>query len=154
MNAERPLQERTWPPLIKAATVPRWMRLRDAVLTLTMWVLFVIILQAEVVAFVGEFLESLGLINVDTGRDWDAFFRHLLPFLEAAAGLVAAFLTTVPFTLRRGYRGLKLPQPVPLPLADEAVRAGMAAADLTAARGLRIAVVHFEPDGRHRVVPR
>jgi len=154
MNAERPLQERTWPPLIQAATVPRWMRLRDAALTLTMWALFVIVLQAEVVAFVGEFLESLGLANVDTGRDWDVFFRRLLPFLEAAAGLVAAFLTTVPFTLRRGYRGLKLPPPVPLPLADEAGRAGMDAADLAAARDLRIAVVHFESDGRHRVVPR
>jgi len=57
------------------------------------------------------------------------------------------------FTLRRIARARLLPEPRPLPIGDEARRVGMAEEDLAAARNLRIAVVHIDREGRHRVEP-
>ena len=67
--------------------------------------------------------------------------------------LVGALALASLITLRLHRRGLLMPQPPPLPLAEQALRAGMDATALAAARNLRIAVVHIDSDGRHRVEP-
>jgi hypothetical protein len=56
-------------------------------------------------------------------------------------------------TLRRIARARLLPEPLPLSAGEEARRVGMTEEDLAAARNLRIAVVHIDPGGRHRVEP-
>jgi hypothetical protein len=57
-------------------------------------------------------------------------------------------------TLYRRRRSLLLPPPPPLAIGDKARRGGLNEVALAAARELRIAVVHIDEDGMHRVTPR
>ena len=59
---DRPVVEPApWPPLIVASTTPTWVKARDVVLTLVMWVLFAIMLRTEFDLFFGRYLARLGL---------------------------------------------------------------------------------------------
>ena len=144
---------RTWPPLIVATHTPRWVIWRDVVLTLAMWVLFAIMLETEFELFFGPHLERLGLGTFDSEANWDVFFERLMPFVQITMMLIGALALASLITLRRLRRGLLMPQPAPLPLAEQALRAGMDATALAATRNLPIAVVHIDSDGRHRVKP-
>jgi poly-beta-1,6-N-acetyl-D-glucosamine biosynthesis protein PgaD len=139
--------DRPWPPLIIAADVPRWVRWRDVVLTLLMWGLFVVLLEGEIRLVFGPHLERLGIGSFHTEADWIEFLERLLPFLATALGLVALLFIAGMFTWRRQTRAFALAEPPPLPLADQAGRAGVDEATLTAARAERIAVVHVGPNG-------
>ena len=146
--------DRPWPPLIVATDVPRWVKWRDAVLTLLMWTLLAFMLDSEITLIFGPHLERLGLGPFDSEGDWSGFFEQLIPFLQVAA--VAVFLLFIAglFTWRRQTRAFLLPEPPPLAIADQARRAGLDEAALSSARDLRIAVVHVEPNGRLRIETR
>lgn len=149
MNAERP-----WPPLIIADTTPRWILWRDRALTLVMWILFAILLDSEFELFFGRYLEHWGLGEFHTEANWAKFFERLLPFVLVVVGLVAALIVAGLVTLRRRQRGLRVPEPPPLGITEQARRAGMDEASLAASRELRVAVVYIDADGTHRVKPR
>ena len=82
------------------------------------------------------------------------FLTRVSPYAQAALMLIVLLAVAARFTERRRRRGLLLPEPAPLALADQARRAGMDEAALAAARDMRIAVVHVDGGGRHRIVPR
>ena len=145
---------RPWPPLIVADHTPRWVKWRDFVLTLVMWLLFAVMLETEFELFVGPHLERWGLGDFNTDANWEEFLGRLMPFVLISMMLIGLLVAASLMTLRRRRRGLLLPVPPPLEIAEQAKRAGMAPAALESARGLRIAVVHIEADGRHRVEPR
>ena len=130
-----------WPPVIIAA-LPAWMKWRDAMLTLMMWVLFVLLLQRQ-----------FRLVSRTVGgrSDLGDFLALLAPYAGTALVLIGILAVAAMLTERRRQRALTLQPPAPLALADEARRAGLDEAALAAARGLRIAVVTIETGGRLRI---
>jgi hypothetical protein len=152
---DRPLERSdAWPPLIVADSTPTWVKVRDVVLTLAMWLLFAIMLETEFELFFGHHLEWLGLGEFNAEANWPAFFDALRPFLLIALVLVALLFVAALLTLRRVARSRRLPLPASLTIGQQASRAGMEEAALIAARELRVVVVHIEPDGKHRIEPR
>ena len=143
-----------WPPLIVADHTPRWVKWRDFFLTLMMWILFAIMLETEFELFVGPYLERWGLGDFDTEANWEVFVERLIPFVQIAMMLIGALALASMITLSRRRRGLLLPRPPLLPIADEARRVGMAPASLAVARKLRNAVVYIDENGLHYVKPR
>ena len=150
MTAASHRPDRPWPPLIVATDVPRAVRWRDTILTLLMWALFLFALETEFQIV----LERLGWGSYDVDYAWSDLVADLMPFLWMIGVLVVLIFGFALETLRRRRRALELPQPAPLASADQARRAGMDEAALAAARTWRIAVVHIDPDGRHRIEPR
>jgi hypothetical protein len=144
----------TWPPLIVASEKPRWVTWRDFGLTLLMWIMFAIMLETEFELFFGRYLERLGLGDFNTDAHWDVFLHRLRPYIGLVMILLVSLVGTTLATLQRVRRALKLQPPPPLALIDEAPHAKMTPEALLAARGLRVAVVHVEPDGTHRVEAR
>ncbi len=144
----------SWPPLIVARDVPRWVKVRDFVLTLMMWGLFLAMLESEFELIVQRNLVRLGLGTFRTDPLWEKHFELLEPYALVTLALVVVLLLDSAVTLVRRRRARASPQPPPLGLAAEARRAGLKETDLAAARELKIAVVYIEPDGRHRVEPR
>jgi poly-beta-1,6-N-acetyl-D-glucosamine biosynthesis protein PgaD len=145
--------DRPWPPLIVAAHLPPLIRLRDAALTLIMWVGFAILLEKEFIQSFREYLEPFGFGAVYSNGSWAEFFDQLLPFV-----LIAAFLALfVGFaglaSLRQYRRSLHTPQPPRLEAAEQARRAGLDEAALVAARELPIVIVHIAKDGNCRIEP-
>ena len=145
---------RDWPPLIVATNQPRWVRRRDFVLTLAMWLLLAIMLETEFELFFRRTLKRWGLSDFDVNANWPEFFERLLPFVQIGLALIAVLIVTSLFTLRRRRRVVLLPQPPPLGLAEQARLAGLEQGILSAARELPIAVVFVEPDGSCSIKPR
>lgn len=143
-----------WPPLIIASKKPRWLVWRDFALTSAMWLLFAITLEAEFELFFGRFLERLGWGDFDTEPNWSRFFERLRPYVGLIIMLTVVLGAATVATLRRLRHFIKMAAPQPLQPAEEARRGRMDVAALLAARELRDAVVHVEPDGTHRVEPR
>ena len=121
------------------------MKWRDAVLTLIMWGLFAWLLERQ-----------FRLVNrtVDGRSDLVDFLTLLAPYAGTAVVLIGILAVAAMLTERRRRRALMLRPPAPLALSDEARGAGMDEAALAAARGMRIAVVHIETEGRLRIEPR
>jgi len=128
------------------------MKWRDILLTLMMWCLFAIILETEFELFAKRLLERWGFRDFDRDAKWAEFFERLMPFVQIAMMLIGVLALASLITLLRRRRALSLPPPPPLAIADEARRAGMDETSLAAARDLRVAVVHIDGDGTHRVV--
>jgi poly-beta-1,6-N-acetyl-D-glucosamine biosynthesis protein PgaD len=127
-----------WPPLIVAKHVPRSVKWRDTLLTLMMWGFFAALLDIELRKTI-----------------WSVFIDRLMPFFLVAVILVGSLIIFSLRTLRRRSRALLLPQPAPLETADQAHRASLDEAELSAARDQRIVIVHIDSNGRHRIeVPR
>jgi hypothetical protein len=142
---------RPWPPLIVAAHTPRWVKARDILLTLIMWILFAITLETEFELFFGHHLEQLGFGDFHTEPNWPVFFERLTPYLTITAVLGGLLVIASVRTLQRRRRSLLLPQPAPLPTVIQARHAGLDEVSLLSARNLRIAVVHIDIDGKHRI---
>jgi poly-beta-1,6-N-acetyl-D-glucosamine biosynthesis protein PgaD len=123
-----------WPPLIVAKHVPRSVKWRDTLLTLMMWGSFAALLDIEL-----------------PNTIWSVFVDRLMPFLLVAVILVASLIIFSLRTLWRRSRAVLLPQPAPLETADQALRAGLDEAELSAAREQRIVIVHIDSNGRHRI---
>ncbi len=144
----------TWPPLIVVSDKPRWVIWRDFTLTLMMWLGFALMLETEFELFFGRYLERLGLGEFHTEAHWEVFFQRLRPYIGLVVILVVILAGTTLATLHRVRRALTQRLPPGLTPEEQAPRAGMTPAALVEARALRLAVVHVEPDGRHRVEPR
>jgi poly-beta-1,6-N-acetyl-D-glucosamine biosynthesis protein PgaD len=133
---------RSWPPVIVAAGIPVWMRLRDVVLTCLMWALFVALLFGEL----GIRASNLFVVDVD----WRGMLQQLEPFLAIIAFLVASLLVASQVTRRRRRRSLLLPEPPPLTLSEHAERGRMSEETLLRGREHRIVVLHVDAERRVR----
>jgi hypothetical protein len=142
----------TWPPLIVANEIPRWVKRRDVLLTLLMWALFAIMLETEFKLFFGPHLKNFGFGNLSREANWGVFFDRLSPFLLTALFLIVLLVLASVATLRGRHRSLSLAAPARLGNAEQARRAGMEVELLQNARSLRIAIVHLDTDGKMRVL--
>ena len=111
-------------------------------------------LATEFELFFGVYLERMGLGDFDTEANWTRFFELLRPYLVLMLALVTMLFISSLLTWRRRHRSLALAPPPPLTVAEAASRVGMDEAALAKARELRVAVVHIDADGRHRIEPR
>jgi hypothetical protein len=142
---------RPWPPLIVADHAPRLIWWRDFSLTILMWTVFVIMLDAELKLFFHRLMNRWGFGDLATPANWLLYFERLTPFFLVVLVLVSLLVLAAILTARQRRRALLLPMPLPLALAEQSRRAGMDEAALTAARALPVAVVHLDPDGKFRI---
>jgi poly-beta-1,6-N-acetyl-D-glucosamine biosynthesis protein PgaD len=142
-----------WPPLIVAGDVPPWIKRRDFALTAAMWLLFLYMLDDEFALVLHRNLVRFGLGHYRTDPNWADYLEDLGPHLSIGLVLIVLLVLATISTLIWRWRASRLPPPQPLALAAEARRAGLSEPDLAHARDLAIAVVHIEPDGRHRIEP-
>jgi hypothetical protein len=140
-----------WPPLIFAQAPPPWVKSRDHLLTLAMWLVFAIMLETEFELFFGEHLEWLGLGKFDTEANWPEFFSRLMTYLQVAAVLIALLFVATLRTFRRRKQSLLLPSPTPFGIAEEVRRAGLDEMKLIAARAERIVIVHIDAGKQYRI---
>ena len=133
---------RAWPPVIVAATMPGWMKVRDVALTWLMWVLFVTLLFGELG------IRATNLLGVDL--DWREVLRQLEPFLAIIAILTVSLFVASQFTRRRRRRSLLLPEPRPLTLAEHAERGRISEETLLRGREHRVVVIHVDAERRVR----
>jgi poly-beta-1,6-N-acetyl-D-glucosamine biosynthesis protein PgaD len=138
-----------WPPLIERGKVPRFVRIRDILLTILAW--FILLWLAK------DFLYSLYdylahphfAFSRTTGPDWVAIWQHLEGFIYLALFLML-WLVFWGFVRRHDLRRIKdSAQPPPLRLDELAARRGLNPERLAELRDEKIVVVHF--DGEHRV---
>jgi hypothetical protein len=123
----------TWPPLVVDGKMSRVVVLRDVVLTLLMWFLFVLLAAGEADRVVGHGLEAIGLRSFfqrtgysDIDGQWAYFIHSLAPYLGIALLLTISLVTFSIDTLNRRMRALRGRRPPPLSLTVEARHAELA----------------------------
>jgi poly-beta-1,6-N-acetyl-D-glucosamine biosynthesis protein PgaD len=136
-----------WPPLILPERVPRWVRVRDLVLTIAAWTLLIYWVRGALL-LIGDWF-SYPFFEFSTARtpDWARMWATLAPFVALSA-LLAAWLVFWALqrraTLRRHHA---MPQPAPLSVESHANHFGLREADAIAIRKLRIVTVSFDANG-------
>ncbi len=143
-----------WPPLIVAEREPRWFWWRDFIFTAAAWLLFGALVEKEFSFLRALYREKVEHLPGTVHSHWGLFTSELRPDFVVIAVLLLFLGGSGAITLRRRRRGFLMSPPLPLAPAAEARRVGMAESELSAARGLRIAVVHVEPGGGIRVESR
>lgn len=133
-----------WPPLVTAATVPAWVRVRDLVMTIMAWGVFFWFMGQAIEAVIDYF--SYPVFQFTDGRapDWTELWKRLQPFV-AVAGVLVAWLVFWGASRRHYMRQTAvMRQPQPLPLAEHAARWSVDPNDVEAWRALKIAVVEYD----------
>lgn len=133
-------ETRSWPPLIVDVQRPRWVRLRDLLLTCIAWLALAILLNRELDLGLTVYLDAMGLDNYTdelraaglVSRDqapvgWSYFGFALRPYVLVFLTLFAFLLTFTVHTIIRRQRSLRAPSPPPLSFTLEARQAGLAA---------------------------
>jgi poly-beta-1,6-N-acetyl-D-glucosamine biosynthesis protein PgaD len=142
-----------WPPIITDVRLPRYIIWRDRLLTIAAWLLLLTLASDLFVIVIARALELSGRSQTGPGAQWPIWWERLRPFAMVIALMAVWLVLWGLMSLRRVriYRRMRLP--ASLTLAEEAAHAGCTEADLTAWRGLRIAVAHLDEAGRPSVVP-
>ncbi|MEJ8848438.1 poly-beta-1,6-N-acetyl-D-glucosamine biosynthesis protein PgaD [Variovorax rhizosphaerae] len=136
-----------WPPRIPRSQAGSWMRLRDLVLTLLAWIVYLWILRKPIVACIAWLSPSTGEYLKETVDV--SFSVHLQPYLLVAAGLVT-WLTLAGLGRRQHLRSqVGTGQEVaPLPAEAQFAARGVQASAMPAWREMRCLQVTFDNEGR------
>lgn len=153
-RAQLPTGEPDWPPLITHVRRPLWILVRDILLTLMMWGMLGLILYTEAELAWNGIQVLMRKPDVVVDAQLDLFWRRMQPLLYLMAGLVVALALATLVSRNRREKALRRAPPPPLPEEMVATRAGMTEAELAAARGHRVAVVHVGDGGALRVEAR
>jgi len=131
-----------WPPLITIARHPRWVTIRDVVLTLLAWCV-VFWLCSGLFNAVNDFVHQRTTIPTKFDTLWEE-----LPYFVLFAAVLVVLLAVSAALDRQRVRGQDdVQQPVPLGLAEQAERAGIGATALAEARQLKVLHVDFGERG-------
>ena len=138
-----------WPPLIKKGGVPRFVRVRDIVLTTMAWLLLGCFMGEPFYYLYDYIAYPHFAYSRTTGPDWAALWLHLESFIYLALFLVL-WLVVWGFARRRILRRVKdSEEPLPLSLEDLLARRRISPAQLSQLREEKIVVVNF--DDEHRI---
>lgn len=143
----RPAPPQQWPPRIPPTHAPFWMRTRDRVLTVAVWMAYLWILRERIVILVGRFspeLEAFLRKRIDV-----EFTVYLRPYVWAAAVLVA-WIVLFGVLRRRSlsasaHAGHEVPA---LPPAPHFATAGVPVSQLPVWRSARCLHVQYDTEGR------
>ncbi len=137
-----------WPPLIRGANVPLWVRLRDAVLTLLAWALLGYLMR-ETLDLLNDYLRyPIFEFTSAAPPDWQELWGRLRPFSYFIAVITLWLLFWALLRGRRLRATAPVPQPVPLALAAHAAAFGLDEAALARWTEARVLVVHFDATGQ------
>lgn len=140
----------SWPPLIEAQNVPRFVRVRDFVLTSLMWLLLLYALR-NLFLYLYDFLSPpVFTFTLTSGPDWAAIWRHLESFVYLALFLVAWLLFWSVVRRRDLRRGRDHRQPEPVSLAELAEPRHLDPERLARFQNEKVVVIQYDAD--HRIV--
>jgi poly-beta-1,6-N-acetyl-D-glucosamine biosynthesis protein PgaD len=140
-----------WPPVIGAANVPLWARLRDIALTAAAWLLLAYLLMPMLDALWSETKVLLGLRQSAPAVEW--LWLDLRPFLWLIALLsvwMVCYAAVRSWLLKRRIRTTE-----PSPSLDRAAHVqhlGLTSAEAEKLQQARVMVVEFDADFRASVV--
>lgn len=142
-----------WPPLIAAANVSFWARLRDIVLTVAAWLLLAYLLMPMIRALWSDMQVVLGLSPPGAIPALERLWQDLAPFL----GLVALMMLWM--VCYAGVRRLVLTrslraagQSPPLDRATHVQSLGLSPKEAGKLQQARVAVVEFDAASRIAIV--
>lgn len=146
--------EPDWPPIISHVRRPRWILVRDVLLTLLMWGMLGLILYSEAELAWNGIQVLMRKPDAVIDAQLDLFVRRMQPLLYLMAALVLMLALATLISRNRREKAIRQAPPPPLPDEVLAARAGMDLDALAKARQHRIAVVHVGEGGALRVEPR
>lgn len=144
-------EDQSWPPLVVDADMPRVVLVRDFVLTLLMWLLFILLAFGQLDPLAERWLAPVGLQHsfegtgfVGVQRNWAYFIYMLAPYLGVAL-LLAIWLVTLSMGVfkrrRRPWQGRRALHR--LPLTAEARQAELALRTLAVGDMMRARRAHL-----------
>ena len=143
----------TWPPLVGSDHVPRYIVIRDYVLTLAAWCVFAWMLRNVILLTIDWFREPFGQLSTMQAPDWANIWLHLRNYV-AVGSLLAVWIAFWSVYRSRDLRPRQqdLPAPPPLEPALLCQRYGVTPQDLAQWQSAQIVTLAVAQDG-HVFVP-
>ncbi len=143
-----PTPLRPWPPLITGARLPRWIKIRDVVLTLLAWFLLGRLLRDPIYVAYDYLRHPIFQLTTAQPLDIGVLWDRLRYFVLFSVGLVTWLCLWALINRRRLTRcPTGSPQPPVLTVAEQAARAGIDEKKLNEAREFKVTNVRFREDG-------
>ena len=136
--------ENSWPPLISSAQVPRFVRVRDWVMTLLAWVALAFFLRLGFLLLWDYFSSPIFELTRTKAPDWGFVWDRLSLFIYLIFGVVIwiiAWGVGRRAQLRQTFDRRVMP---PLSLEEHATSLGLDPREIERWRECRIVTVHFE----------
>ena len=133
-----------WPPLISSAQVPRFVRVRDWVLTFLAWLALAFFLRLGFLLLWDYFSYPIFALTRMKAPDWSLVWERLSPFVYMILGVVAwiiAWGVGRRAQLRQTFDRRVMP---PLSLEEHAASLGLDSGEIERWRQWRVVTVHFE----------
>jgi len=138
----------SWPPIIEFARAPWYVRVRDIVLTLAAWAVFLYMLRNAIAIVIDYFSNPIFKLTKTNPPTWAQFWEHMDAFVKCSAGAVV-WLTFWGIIQRHQLRlAIHATPPHPLPLEKHAASFQLDPASVEQWRELKIALVQFDASNR------
>jgi poly-beta-1,6-N-acetyl-D-glucosamine biosynthesis protein PgaD len=143
-----PTPLRPWPPLITGSRLPRWIRIRDVVLTLLAWFLLGRLLRDPIYVAYDYLRHPIFQLTTAQPLDVGVLWERLRYFALISVVLVTWLCLWALINRRRMILcPTGSPQPPALTVAEQAARAGIDEKKVNEAREFKVANVLFREDG-------
>lgn len=138
-----------WPPLVGSNNVPRYIVLRDYLLTLMAWCVFAWMLRNVILLTVDWFSEPFGQLSRLQAPDWANIWLHLRNYV-VVGGLLIVWIAFWSVYRSKDLRPQqhKAPQPAALDAQILCQRYGVSPQDLAQWQQDTIVTVAVDPDGQ------
>ena len=136
-----------WPPLVTGTRLPRWVTVRDTVLTALAWVLLGALLRDTIHLMYDCLLHPVFESMIPEYPDWGELWLRLGSFVMISAVLVIWLCLWALIGWRRLSAVETTIQPPALTIAEQAARAGLDDKSVSNARGFKVTNVQFRADG-------
>lgn len=146
-SSAAPLRALPWPPLITAARLPRWMVVRDVVLTLLAWILLGWLIRDALYLVYDFFRYPIFALTTAQPPDFALLWSRLRYFVILSASLILVLSLWAFVNRNRLKAATNYPPPRVLPIAEQAARFGIAESAVGEARAFKITLVKFREDG-------
>lgn len=151
------LRHVAWPPLVDTHRLPRWVLLRDMVITLLAWATLAFLLRDLIRLGINYFNHPFFQLTDMAPPNMPLLWARLRPYAEVIAFLVVWLLVSVLVLLRKA-RGRRLrPQPAALHVAQHAQAFGLEGETVSEWQQQRVLLLRLSPEGQlesgQRVIP-
>ena len=137
-----------WPPIIEFARAPWFVRVRDILLTLAAWVVFLYMLRNPIAIVIDYFSDPIFKLTWTNPPSWAEFWELMDTFVKCSVGAML-WLAMWGFLQRHQLRLAKrATPPAPLPLEQHAASFHLDPADIEHWRDMKIAIVQFDASNR------
>jgi poly-beta-1,6-N-acetyl-D-glucosamine biosynthesis protein PgaD len=141
------LRSLPWPPLVAAARLPRWIALRDVILTLLAWIFLGWLLRDAIYLIYDFVRHPIFELTTALPPDLATLWERLRFFVIVSCAFVGGIALWAFVNRRRLAGKTKSPHPRVLSTAAHAARFGVEEMALAAARDFKITSVKYRDDG-------